>query len=151
ASTLFLVVATERAVGPDYTGLAWTVEGAVLVVLGMSPRSAWLRACGSLVAAAAFVRLLVGFSAGLGALPAIPFAHPEAIREAIAIAALLIGAACMRAVARTSGERLAAHAWLAGGNLLVTSWLLRESYLLARALEGANGAWRSLPDLRAAP
>src|SRR5262249_46109418 len=47
ASTLFLVVATERAVGPDYTGLAWTVEGAVLVVLGMSPRSAWLRTCGS--------------------------------------------------------------------------------------------------------
>ena len=151
ASTLFLVVATERAVGPEYTGLAWTVEGAVLVVLGMSPRSAWLRACGSVVAAGAFVRLLVGYSQGLAAPPAIPFVHPEAIREAVAITALLVGAACMRASARGSGERLAAHVWLAGGNLLVTLWLLRESHLLARALETGSGAWRALPDLRAAP
>ena len=149
ASTLFLVVATERAVGPEYTGLAWTVEGVVLVLLGLSPRSAWLRACGSFVALGAFLRLLIGFVEGLGSLPAVPFTHPEAIREAVAIVALLAGASRLRAVAAERGERLAANIWLGASHLLVMLWLLRESSLLAMALESDSGAWRALRDVRA--
>jgi hypothetical protein len=64
AATLFLTVALERSVGPENTGLAWAVEGVVLAWLGLSPRSGWLRTCGSAVAFAAACRVLPGMFSG---------------------------------------------------------------------------------------
>jgi len=46
AATLFLTAALQRAVGSDNTPMAWCVEGAVLVTLGLSARGGWLRLCG---------------------------------------------------------------------------------------------------------
>jgi predicted membrane protein DUF2339 len=148
ASTLCLVVATERAVGPENTGLAWTVEGVVLALLGLAPRSGWLRGCGYVVVAAAMSSLFYGYFAGFEQLPKVPFVHPLAIREAVAIVALLFGAGRVRGAPLADGERAAANAWLGFAHGLLALWLGRESYLLSSALEGGSGIWRSLPDVR---
>ena len=149
AATLCLVVATERAVGPENTGLAWTVEGVVLALLGLAPRSAWLRTCGYVVVAAGLASLFVGFFEGLGGLEKLPpFVHPLAIREAVALAALLFGAARVRRAPLEPGEQLAVNAWFGLAHALLSAWIGRESYLVAHALEGGSGIWRSLPDVR---
>ena len=149
AATLFLTVALERSVGPENTGLAWAVEGVVLAWLGLSPRSAWLRTCGSAVALAAACRVLPGMFSGLPNEHPLPLVHPQAIREAVVIAALLFGAGRLEAAAATRGERWIGHGWLGGAHLLLACWLARESHHLAWAFEGASGMWRSLPDMRA--
>src|SRR6185369_8276174 len=105
AATLFLTGGLERAVGPENTGLAWAVEGAVLAWLGLAPRSTWLRGCGSAVALAAVYRVLPGIFAGLSTEHPVPFVHPQAVREAVVIAALLFGAARLERAATTPGER----------------------------------------------
>ena len=149
AATLFLTVALERSVGPENTGLAWAVEGVVLAWLGLSPRSGWLRACGSAVAFAAACRVLPDMFSGLSNEHPVPLVHPQAIREAVVIVALLFGAWRLEAAAATRGERWLGHGWLGGAHLLLACWLARESHHLAWAFEGASGMWRSLPDLRA--
>jgi len=149
AATLFLTSALERAVGPEYTGLAWAVEGAVLAWLGLAPRSAWLRGCGSAVALAAVYRVLPEMFAGLASAHPEPFVHPQAVREAVVIVALLFGASRLERAAATPGERWLGHGWLAGAHLLLACWLVRESHHLSWALENGSGMWRALPDLRA--
>jgi uncharacterized membrane protein len=150
AATLFLTGALERAVGPENTGLAWAVEGAVLAWLGLAPRSAWLRGCGSVVALAAVYRVLPELFAGLATVHLVPFVHPQAIREAVIIGALLFGAARLERAATTAAERLLGHGWLAAAHLLLACWLAREAHHLAWAMESGSGMWRALPDPRAA-
>src|SRR5262249_26282786 len=65
------------------------------------------------------------------------------------IAALLFGAWRLERAASGIGERWVAHGWLAGAQLLLACWLVRESHHLAWALEGPSGTWRALTDLRA--
>ena len=149
AATLFLTGGLERAVGPENTGLAWGVEGAVLAWLGLAPRSAWLRACGSAVALAAVYRVLPGIFAGLATEHPVPFVHPLAVREAVVIAALLFGAARLERAATTPGERWLGHGWLGGAHLLLACWLVREAHHLSWALEDGSGMWHALPDVRA--
>jgi uncharacterized membrane protein len=148
AATLCLVVATERAVGPENTGLAWTVEGVVLALLGLAPRAAWLRGCGYVVIGGAMVRLVYAHFVGLAYTPSLPLVHPLAIREAIAVAALLFGAARVRRAALEPGEDLAVNVWFGLAHALLALWSWRESEMLASALEGGSGIWRSLPDVR---
>ena len=149
AATLFMTGALERAVAPEYTGLAWAVEGAALAWLGLAPRSGWLRGCGSAVALAAVYRALPEMFAGLATSHPVPFLHPQAVREAVVIGALLFGAARLERAAATPGERWLGHGWLGSAHLLLACWLARESHHLAWALESGSGMWRPLPDLRA--
>ena len=149
AATLFLTGALERAVGPEYTGVAWAVEGAMLAWLGLAPRSAWLRGCGSAVAFAAVYRVLPEWFAGLANVHPVPFVHPQAVREAVVIVALLFGASRLERAAGTPGERWLGHGWIAGAHLLLACWLVRETHHLAWAMENGSGMWRALPDLRA--
>jgi hypothetical protein len=149
AATLFLAVSLERAVGPENTGLAWTLEGVALLVLGAFPRSGWLRTCGSAVAAVGAVRLLISMLLALGGPHEMPFVHAQAVRDAIAIAAMLLGTARLRRVMRSSGERWLAHGWLAASHALLAIWVGREMDHLSWALEGGSGIWRALPDVRA--
>jgi len=149
AATLFLTGALERAVGPENTGLAWAVEGAVLAWLGLAPRSAWLRGCGSAVALAAVYRVMPGIFAGLSTEHPVPFVHPQAVREAVVIAAMLFGAARLERAATTPGERWLGHGWLGSAHLLLACWLVREAHHLSWALENGSGVWHALPDLRA--
>jgi len=152
AATLFLTGGIERAVGPEYTGLAWAVEGAALAWLGLAPRSAWLRGCGSAVALAAVSRVLPAlFAEGFANVHPVPFIHAQAVREAVVIAALLFGAWRLERAASTPGERWLGHGWLMGAHLLLACWLVRETDHLAWALESGSGMWRSLRDLRAPP
>ena len=105
AATLFLTGGIERAVGPEYTGLAWAVEGAALAWLGLAPRSSWLRGCGSAVALAAVSRVLPGlFAEGFANVHPVPFVHAQAVREAVVIAALLFGAWRLERAASTPGS-----------------------------------------------
>ena len=152
AATLFLTVALERAVGPEYTGLAWAVEGSMLAWLGLAPRSGWLRGCGSVVALAAVYRVLPGLLAeGFASVHPVPFVHAQAVREAVVIAALLFGAWRLERAASTPSERWLGHGWLMAAHLLLTCWLVREMDHLAWAMESGSGMWRSLRDLRAPP
>src|SRR5205085_3209019 len=90
AATLFLTAALQRALGTDATSMAWCVEGAVLVWIGVATRGAWLRACGQVVAALGAITLLARFAATdpweAGALPVL---HPEGIRTLVGIASLI--------------------------------------------------------------
>jgi hypothetical protein len=135
-------------VGPENTGLAWTVEGVVLALLGLAPRAGWLRGCGYVVIAAALSRLFIAHLEGLGAVPRVPFANPLAIREAIALVALLFGASRVRGATLETGERLAVNAWFGLSHVLLAMALGRESLAFADALEGGSGIWRALPDVR---
>src|SRR6185503_9095265 len=58
------------ALAVAYLGLAW---------LGLSPRSGWLRICGSAVAFAAACRVLPNMFAGLPSEHPVPLVHPQAI------------------------------------------------------------------------
>jgi len=149
AATLFLTGALERAVGPENTGLAWAVEGAVLAWLGLAPRSAWLRGCGSMVALAAVYRVLPTVFTGFDNEHLVPLVHPQAVREGVIIAALLFGAARLERAARTPGERWLGNGWLGAAHLLLACWLAREANHLSLAIEDGSGMWRTLPDVRA--
>jgi uncharacterized membrane protein len=88
AASAFVAAALERALGPTLTMLAWSVQGATLVALGLAPRAGALRASG-------YVLLAVGLGQGL---PRLVWAEgaptavitPDSIRVAISIAAALV-------------------------------------------------------------
>lgn len=151
AAVLFLSIAIERAVGLERTPLAWTLEGVALVWVGSRPRGGWLRTCGHVVAYAGALGLFARLVAGLSEHP-LPLVNAAAITNGLAIAALLVTAHRLgRDRERTRAiERASAHLWFGGAYVLLLVWLTREAHLVAWAFEGAGGAWRRLPDLRAA-
>lgn len=152
AAALYLAAALQRAVGPEAAPLAWTLEGALLVSLGVSPRGGWLRLCGYAIGLAGIAGLLDSLLAGAswrGGLT--PVLHPAAVRDGLAIAALLL-AADRLARGRDllhRAERWTPEAGTAIANLALMLWLGREANHAARAVFGhgpagappARGPW----------
>jgi uncharacterized membrane protein len=147
AATLFLTAALQRALGTEATPMAWCVEGAVLVWIGVATGGAWLRACGQVVAALGAFALLARFVAGdpweAGALPVF---HAEGIRSLVAIAALIaVSVAMGRRGADPGRELVLARGWTIGVNLLLLVWTAREADHVARAFAGSGGRWSPPP------
>jgi uncharacterized membrane protein len=142
AAVLFLTAAVERAVGTERTPLAWTVEGVLLLLLGLRPNAGWLRLCGHVVVGFGVMGLLSRIAVGYAGHP-LPLVNPDAIRDGLSIAALLFGV--HRLVrARESlgeGERAFVWCWFLGAQFMLMLWVAREAHHLAWALERETGAW----------
>jgi uncharacterized membrane protein len=139
AAVLDLAIATERLLGHEHTPLAWTVEGALLLVLGARERGGWLRFCGSVVTGLGTL-WLVGAFVESRPMHVAPFLGPSALRTLIAIVVLL-GAAHLLARRRDAlvPDRWLPEYWTATGNALLMAWLAREASELAFAIYGPGG------------
>jgi uncharacterized membrane protein len=150
AASLFAAAALQRALGPEHTPLAWTLEGMLLVALGLAPRAGWLRVCGTIVAIPGVLWTLGRIVERGSSWPAgsIPVFWSDGIRDGIVVAALLaIGVLLHRRRADLgAAERWTPEVWSAAGHLLLMCWIGRESAHLAWAFEG-DGPWRRPPDL----
>lgn len=150
AAVVFLTAALERAVGVERTGLAWTLEGVALVLLGLAPRGAWLRACGYVVVVLGAFALLVRMFLEVGGYP-LPVANASAVTSGVAIAALLFAAWPLHRRRPSLGalERFVGDMWFLGAHALLMIWLAREAIHLGWAIEGDGGVWRAARDVRA--
>ncbi len=149
SATLFLTAALQRAVGTEHTPMAWTLEGVLLVWLGLGRGGGWLRACGYVVTGMAAVWLVVAQVLVLGG------THewwPTA-RDLLCIAALLFMAQRLHArrAELTDAEQPMPDLWLTVANLSLLLWSFSETRFLAHALEGPGGLWHALPDLESPP
>jgi uncharacterized membrane protein len=146
AAVLFVTFALERLLGRTYTPMAWTVEGAILVWIGLRPRGGWLRLCGSIVTAVGATWVLGGFFApGVWEAGDRPVVYAAGLRDLVCVAAVLAGAALLsRARDRLAEpERWLPELWTAAGNLLLAIWLGREANHVAISFEGDGGLWTS--------
>jgi uncharacterized membrane protein len=150
AAVLFFTAAIERAVGPERTALAWTLEGVALVLLGLRRRGGWLRACGHVVVYLGAIRMLMAMVSGFGAHP-LPLASAAAITAGLSIAALLFAAHRLQRERHgfDALERIVVDMWLLGAHGLLMVWLSVEAGRLAWELERDGGAWRAMRDVRA--
>lgn len=137
AATLFLTAALQRALGNEHTPMAWAIEGAVLVELGLTPGRGWLRFLGYVLLLIDAFWLFVGFSMAAFSAAGQAFFDAGAIRDLIVIAAMIwtglrLGA---RRAALGIDERYAAEAWglIASGLLML--WSATEARDFARSLE----------------
>ncbi|MGE5176994.1 MAG: DUF2339 domain-containing protein [Hyphomicrobiales bacterium] len=151
---IFVTAALERLLAKEDLALAWTVEGAVLVWLGLAPRGGWFRFLGYGVSALAVLRLLFASGSydptaggGLG------IVNGTAIRDLLCVIAFL---AVSDRIARRR-EHLSARepsfptVWLVLVNALVMIWIFRESPYVARLIAtpaappspagGLSGPW----------
>jgi uncharacterized membrane protein len=153
AATLFLTAALERALGPEHTPMAWCLEGVTLVLLGLGPRRAALRACGYVVSAIGAARLLeLVWARGSGP-DWIPVLHPGGVSDLVCLTAFL---GCAWGLERGRARLLAIERpmpeiWLGAGVVALAMWSGRESWLLAHALAGSGGRWTPVPAVTAAP
>lgn len=133
----------QRILGEENLAIVWCVEGVLLVVLGLTPRGAWLRLCGHVVT---MVAMLVALAhANLRQLPAgePPFTHPDSVRELAILVTLILGAVLLarRREHLAPLERWAPEAWTLAANFLLLGWSWRRCDDLARALEHPAGRW----------
>ena len=145
SATLFLTAALQRAVGTEHTPMAWTLEGVLLVWLGLGRGGSWLRACGFVVTAMASVWLIVDQALGG------PHEWWSTVRDLVCIAALVFVAQRLHArrAELSDSEHPVPELWLSIANLSLLLWLRGEMQFLARMLEGAGGFWHQLPNLAA--
>jgi uncharacterized membrane protein len=137
AASAFVAAALERGLGETLTPLAWSVEGATLVALGLAPRAGALRLAGYLILGFGTVLALPA----VGGFSSLPVLTPGSIRTALSIAALLVTARLLERHRDVllEGEResvpslslAAAHACLAG-------WLMVHASRLAWAFIAAD-------------
>ncbi len=151
AAVVFLTAALERALGPDYTPIAWTIEGALLLTLGLAPRAGWLRLCGG---AALALGAMWGFGqiAGSDAWRGLPMS-PLAVRTLVIVVAVLLSAHMLarRRDQLTSAERYLPEFVVGVGHLLLAVWLAHEAWAAAHAFEGPGGAWQRPPSFARPP
>ena len=148
AAILFLTAALERAIGHENTPMAWTVEGAVLVWLGVNPRGGWLRFSGQVVLALGTVWLAARLlTPGSWTPEMLPVFHAAALRDLVCLAALVAAAAALgRHRAHLGrGERRMTDAWTIVANVLFAVWSGREASHVARSFEESGGRWTGLP------
>jgi hypothetical protein len=145
-ATLFVTIALQRFAGPVNTPIAWAAEAALLVTLGIAPRSGWLRLCGHVVALMSGVWLLTILfrppgNAGLFEL--------AAVRDLITVLLLMAGAwRLYTGRARlAASESLIAPLWLAGASVLLMAWSWEEAAIAGWVFAGP----RSSPNLEAPP
>jgi uncharacterized membrane protein len=145
SATLFLTAALQRAVGTEHTPMAWTLEGVLLIWLGLGRGGSWLRACGFVVAVMGSMWLI--FDQILGG----PHVWWNSVRDLGCIAALMFVAQRLHArrAELTESEQPVPELWLAIANVSLVLWLRGEMQFLAQGLEGAGGFWHRLPNLAA--
>jgi uncharacterized membrane protein len=150
AATLFLTAALARAVGSDQVATAWCIEGTLLVWIGLGARGWWVRACGYVVAALGGMMLMGAFGQLGNWRPGLlPIAHPDGIRQLVALGALALGAGVL-ARARPGlppMEQVISRAWTVALNLLFMWYGAREAQHLGDALAGSGGRWTRAPDV----
>ena len=148
AATVFLTIALERALGTDFTPLAWSIEGLVLLALGLAPRGEWLRACGVVVLGTGTMWAFGAILTSFGEESVAPFS-PFALRALGTIAAALLAAHLLarRRERLSTGEEPLPELVTVLGHLVLAMWFARESGAVARALEGPSGAWQHVPSL----
>jgi uncharacterized membrane protein len=147
AATLFLTAALQRAVGNENTSMAWCVEGALLIALGLAPRGGWLRFSGYVVATLGAVWLADAIlSGGRWIRDLVPVVHPDGIRNLVCLVTLVVIAALLarRRDVLTPTERMMPEVVTVVANLLIIGWGARESANLARVLVEDRGP-ASLP------
>jgi uncharacterized membrane protein len=152
AAVLFLTAALERALGSQRTPMAWSVEGTLLVWLGLRERGEWLRRCGYVVSALGALWILVTvYSSADWQRDQLPGLYPVGIRDLVCILAVLSGGWLLaRGRARLSpGESAVPEVWTGIGNLMILVWTGREAVHLGLALEGEGGRWAHPRDLAA--
>ena len=153
AAVLFVTTALQRALGPDQAPMAWCLEAAALVGLGLRGRS-WLRFCGYVVGLLGAAWLLARLALDQGWSNAlVPVLYPDGLRNLVSLAALVAIAALVgRRGADLGGpERLVGRLWTIGVNLLVLGWAALESSHVARALHGTGGHWARPPAITDLP
>ncbi|HEX7078002.1 MAG TPA: DUF2339 domain-containing protein [Candidatus Eisenbacteria bacterium] len=135
--TLFITAALERLLAKEDLALAWAVEGAILVWLGLGPRGGWLRLLGYLVSVSAVIRLLfVAGSYDPASGGGIGIVNGVAIRDLLCIATFLVVSdrIARRREFLSDRESAAPTVWLILVNALVTFWAGREAPYVARLL-----------------
>jgi uncharacterized membrane protein len=135
--TLFITAALERLLTKGDLALAWAVEGAVLVWLGLAPRGGWFRFLGYLVSGCAVLRLLfVAGSYDPASGGGIGIVNGVAIRDLLCIATFLFVSDRIgrRREILSKKEPAAPTVWLIGVNALVMLWICREAEFVARLL-----------------
>jgi uncharacterized membrane protein len=159
AAIVFLTLGLQRLVDQDWIALTWGVEGVLLVLLGLQPRSGWLRTCGHVITAFALVLALIDPATWGEADLATQILGPGSVRNAILIAVLVFGAWALARQRDRLGslERHAPEGWTFAGNLLLVLWLThRADELTGRLhhalthetmLTGGGGSWNRWPGL----
>ncbi len=143
AAIVFFTVGVQRLVGSENLALTWCIEGVLLVVLGLAPRSGWLRFCGHAITwLAGFVVLTdpAWWSDAIGG-PAL--LHLGALRELGVIIVLFVGAHLLarRRDQLVPLERWVPEAWTLAGSVLLLVWSWRRCHELAYVTELPAGSW----------
>ncbi len=144
AAVVFLTGALERALGREHTPMAWCVEGALLVWLGLRARGTWLRLCGYAVSGlGALWTLMAVYSPGAWDKQLLPAFYPAGIRDLVSVLSVLTAAWLLGRGRRhlTVEERRVPEVWAGVGNLLLLTWTGREAFHLALAMQGEGGRW----------
>ena len=124
AAIVFLTAGLQRIVGNDNLALTWALEGVLLVLLGLAPRSGWLRLCGHIVLTMAGVVTLFDSAWWQDVHSNILSLHAESLRGAGLIALLAIGATLLarRRAVLAPLERWAPEVWSAAAGALFLLW-----------------------------
>ena len=144
AAIAFATAAFERALGPEHTPMVWCAEGTILVWLGLGPRGAWLRFCGTAVTALGALWILAWmFVPGAWSQDQLPVLYQVGIRDLAGLASVLAGAGLLaRGRAHLNAEeRHLPELWTGLGNLMLMVWTGREALHLGLALAGESGRW----------
>ena len=148
AAVLFLTVGLQRAVGHENTPMAWCIEGALLVRLGLGPRGGWLRLTGYVVSGLGALWLMPEiFGGGRWALDLVPVFNAGAVRDLVCLGALVMVAHGLRRGREllSRDERVLPEFWTVLANFLLAGWGAREASHAAYAFEAGGGRWSHLP------
>ena len=139
AATIFIAAALERLLANEYVSLAWCVEGAVLVWLGLAPRGGWLRGLGYGISVLAVLRILIVSgtydpTAGGG----FGIVNGSALRDLLCLVALLVVSDRIgrRRESLSVAEQSVPGLWVAVVNALIMLWFYREAPHIARLIAG---------------
>jgi uncharacterized membrane protein len=140
--TMFLTAALERFLAKENLALAWAVEGAVLIWLGLAPRGRWFRGLGYAVSILAAGRLLLfagSYDPSLGG--GVGVFNGFAIRDLLCIVTFIVISDRLAHHRSKLGETEASavNLWLFGVNLLLMQWIVREAPHYTRLLLGSWG------------
>jgi uncharacterized membrane protein len=141
AATVFIAAALERLLANEYVSLAWCVEGAVLVWLGLAPRSGWIRGLGyglSLLAALRILAVSATYDPVAGG--GFGIINGTALRDLLCIVALLVVSDRIgrRRESLSDYEHSVPGIWVAAINALLMWWSYWEAPHIARWVAGPH-------------
>jgi uncharacterized membrane protein len=155
AATVYVTAGLQRLVGAEWTPLAWCTEAALLMVLGLDPRSGWLRLCGYVVGALGGIGVLIGLvETHPRDFALVPVFHVESLRLLASLAVLALAAwhLARRRERLSNLDRSMPEVITACVNVLLIVWSVREADHAANALAApaqvhtlaaglSSGAW----------